>query len=74
MIIKVRWQCSRFGGTGQLWRKRRPLPVAAALAATAALLLAACGSRDDKSSDLPTGDGLWQASKVFIEAAADKCQ
>ncbi|MFJ8715095.1 hypothetical protein ACIRD9_18210 [Streptomyces violaceus] len=31
--------------------KRRPLPVAAALAATAALLLTACGSGDDKSSD-----------------------
>ncbi|WP_328873125.1 hypothetical protein OHT76_25160 [Streptomyces sp. NBC_00287] len=31
--------------------KRRSLPVAAALAATAALLLTACGSEDDKSSD-----------------------
>ncbi|WP_409470332.1 hypothetical protein [Streptomyces sp. HC307] len=31
--------------------KRRPLPVAAALAATAALLLTACGSGDDESSD-----------------------
>ena len=31
--------------------KRRSLPVAAALAATAALLLTACGSGDDKSSD-----------------------
>ncbi|MFD7434539.1 hypothetical protein [Streptomyces sp. NPDC059861] len=31
--------------------KRRPLPVAAALAATAALLLTACGSGDDKSRD-----------------------
>ncbi|MDG9708064.1 hypothetical protein [Streptomyces sp. DH10] len=31
--------------------KRRPLPVAAALVATAALLLTACGSGDDKSSD-----------------------
>ncbi|MGX1560280.1 hypothetical protein [Streptomyces sp. NPDC055506] len=31
--------------------KRRPLPVAAALAATAALLLTACGSGDDKPSD-----------------------
>ncbi|GAB2876227.1 hypothetical protein GCM10027074_50300 [Streptomyces deserti] len=31
--------------------KRRPMPVAAALAATAALLLTACGSGDDKSSD-----------------------
>jgi hypothetical protein len=31
--------------------KRRPLPVAAALAATTALLLAACGSGDDKPSD-----------------------
>ncbi|GGW33366.1 hypothetical protein AB0E64_22485 [Streptomyces caelestis] len=30
--------------------KRRPLPVAAALVATAALLLTACGSGDDKSS------------------------
>ncbi|MBW8736125.1 MAG: hypothetical protein JF621_02950 [Streptomyces turgidiscabies] len=31
--------------------KRRSLPVAAALAATAALLLTACGSGDEKSSD-----------------------
>ncbi|MFI1484592.1 hypothetical protein [Streptomyces sp. NPDC020747] len=31
--------------------KRRTLPVATALAATAALLLTACGSGDDKSSD-----------------------
>ena len=31
--------------------KRRSLPVAAALATTAALLLTACGSGDDKSSD-----------------------
>ncbi|MET9351680.1 hypothetical protein ABZY14_01480 [Streptomyces sp. NPDC006617] len=31
--------------------KRRSLPVAAALAASAALLLTACGSGDDKSSD-----------------------
>ncbi len=31
--------------------KRRPLPVAAALVATAALLLTACGSGDDKTSD-----------------------
>ena len=31
--------------------RRRSLPVAAALAATAALLLTACGSGDDKSSD-----------------------
>jgi hypothetical protein len=31
--------------------KRRPLPVAAALAATAALLLTACGSGDDSSKD-----------------------
>lgn len=31
--------------------KRRSLPVAAALTATAALLLTACGSGDDKSSD-----------------------
>ncbi|UIX31633.1 hypothetical protein [Streptomyces sp. GQFP] len=30
--------------------KRRPLPVAAALTATAALLLTACGSGDDKST------------------------
>lgn len=31
--------------------KRRSLPVAAALAATTALLLTACGSKDEKSSD-----------------------
>ncbi|WP_033319530.1 hypothetical protein [Streptomyces yerevanensis] len=31
--------------------KRRPLPVAAALVATAALLLTACGSGDDSSKD-----------------------
>ncbi|PNG20883.1 hypothetical protein [Streptomyces cahuitamycinicus] len=31
--------------------KRRPLPVVATLSATAALLLTACGSEDDKSSD-----------------------
>ncbi|MDQ0715399.1 hypothetical protein QFZ55_004851 [Streptomyces luteogriseus] len=23
---------------------------------------------------LPTGNGLWQASKVFVEAKAAKCQ
>jgi hypothetical protein len=23
---------------------------------------------------LPTGDGLWQASKMFVEAKAAKCQ
>ncbi|MGY1497803.1 hypothetical protein ACW4TU_14600 [Streptomyces sp. QTS52] len=36
---------------GELTLKRRSLPVAAALAATAALLLTACGSGDDKPSD-----------------------
>ncbi|MGC4986451.1 hypothetical protein ACLQ18_38650 [Streptomyces sp. DT193] len=41
--------------------KRRLLPVAAALAATAALLLTACGSGDGKSGvneaqDLPDGE------------------
>ncbi|MFC8661601.1 hypothetical protein [Streptomyces sp. NPDC057199] len=48
--------------------KRRSLPVAAALAATAALLLTACGSGDDKSSDndkiagADTGDAKKSAS------------
>ncbi|WP_405907159.1 hypothetical protein [Streptomyces sp. NBC_00828] len=36
---------------GESTVKRRSLPVAAALAATAALLLTACGSEDDNSSD-----------------------
>ncbi|WP_369261204.1 hypothetical protein [Streptomyces sp. R35] len=48
--------------------KRRSLPVAAAFAATAALLLTACGSGDDKSSDndkiagADTGDSTESAS------------
>ncbi|WP_406488697.1 hypothetical protein [Streptomyces phaeochromogenes] len=56
--------------------KRRSLPVAAALAATAALLLTACGSGDDKSSDndkiagADTGDAKKSASPT-ASAEAD---
>lgn len=49
--------------------KRRPLPVAAALAATAALLLTACGSGDDKSSDNDKIAGAEQATETPTESA-----
>lgn len=42
--------------------KRRPLPVAAALTATAALLLSACGGGDDKASDYDKIAGADQPS------------
>ncbi|MFB7929348.1 MULTISPECIES: hypothetical protein [Streptomyces] len=50
--------------------KRRPLPVAAALAATAALLLTACGSGDDKSSDNDKIAGADQGTKTPKESAS----
>ncbi|MGV9454712.1 hypothetical protein [Streptomyces sp. NPDC003635] len=50
--------------------KRRSLPVAAALAATAALLLTACGSEDDKSSDNDKIAGAEQGSEKPKESAA----
>ncbi|WP_405506944.1 hypothetical protein [Streptomyces purpurascens] len=50
--------------------KRRPLPVAAALAATAALLLTACGSGDDKSSDKDKIAGADQAAETPKESAS----
>ncbi|MET9758692.1 hypothetical protein ABZ016_06495 [Streptomyces sp. NPDC006372] len=43
--------------------KRRPLPVAVALTATAALLLTACGNGDDKSSDNDKIAGADQAAE-----------
>ncbi|MEU9915156.1 hypothetical protein [Streptomyces sp. NPDC051001] len=43
--------------------KRRSLPVAAALAATAALLLTACGSGDDEASDNDKIAGAGQGSE-----------
>jgi hypothetical protein len=49
--------------------KRRPLPVAAALAATAALLLTACGSGDDKSSDNDKIAGADQGAETPKESA-----
>jgi hypothetical protein len=49
--------------------KRRPLPVAAALAATAALLLTACGSGDDKSSGKDKTAGADQGSETPKESA-----
>ncbi|MGW0368533.1 hypothetical protein ACWDZW_06330 [Streptomyces coeruleorubidus] len=49
--------------------KRRPLPVAAALAATAALLLTACGSGDDKSSGNDKTAGADQGSETPKESA-----
>ncbi|MFH9062357.1 hypothetical protein ACH4GM_14215 [Streptomyces coeruleorubidus] len=49
--------------------KRRPLPVAAALAATAALLLTACGSGDDKSSGNGKTAGADQGSETPKESA-----
>ncbi|MFJ8463185.1 hypothetical protein [Streptomyces swartbergensis] len=50
--------------------KRRPLPVAAALAVTAALLLTACGSGDDKSSDNDKIAGAGQGTKTPKESAS----
>ncbi|WP_329052706.1 hypothetical protein OG873_25075 [Streptomyces violaceus] len=44
--------------------KRRPLPVSVALTATAALLLTACGSGDDKSSDNDKVTGAYQGAKT----------
>jgi hypothetical protein len=58
--------------------KRRPLPVAAALAATAALLLTACGSEDDspkandKIAGADTGDTKTSASPSA--SSADSAQ
>jgi hypothetical protein len=49
--------------------KRRPLPVAAALVATAALLLTACGSGDDKSSDNDKIAGADQGAETPKESA-----
>ncbi|MFJ4565673.1 hypothetical protein ACIP4U_18560 [Streptomyces caelestis] len=49
--------------------KRRPLPVAAALAATAALLLTACGSGDDKSSGNDKSAGADRGSETPKESA-----
>ncbi|MEU4484130.1 hypothetical protein AB0H94_04410 [Streptomyces purpurascens] len=50
--------------------KRRPSPVAAALAATAALLLTACGSGDDKSSDNDKIAGADQGAETPKESAS----
>jgi hypothetical protein len=49
--------------------KRRPLPVAVALMATAALLLTACGSGDDKSSDNDKIAGADQEAETPKESA-----
>ncbi|WP_217140646.1 hypothetical protein [Streptomyces sp. AC627_RSS907] len=49
--------------------KRRPLPVATALAAAAALLLTACGSGDDKSSDNDAIAGADQGTETPKESA-----
>lgn len=49
--------------------KRRSLPVAAALAATAALLLTACGSGDDNSSDNDKIAGADQGAETPKESA-----
>lgn len=48
---------------GEFTVKRRSLPVAAALAATAALLLTACGSGDDSASDNDKIAGADQGSE-----------
>jgi hypothetical protein len=48
---------------GEFTVKRRSLPVAAALATTAALLLTACGSGDDKASDNDKIAGADQGSE-----------
>lgn len=50
--------------------KRRTLPAAAALAATAALLLTACGSGDDKTGDNDKIAGADQGSKKPKESAS----
>jgi hypothetical protein len=50
--------------------KRRSLPVAAALMATAALLLTACGSGDDKSGDNDKIAGVGQGSETPKESAS----
>jgi hypothetical protein len=57
--------------TGAAWGgfKHRPLLSAAALAATAALLLTACGSRDDKPSDNNKTAGADQGAKTPKELA-----
>ncbi|MER7401697.1 hypothetical protein ABT373_04215 [Streptomyces sp. NPDC000070] len=58
--------------------KRRPLPVAAALVATAALLLTACGSGDNKASDnekiagADTGDTANSATPSASAGPADR--
>ncbi|MGW0289988.1 hypothetical protein [Streptomyces tuirus] len=49
--------------------KRRPLPVAAALAATATLLLTACGSGDGKPGDNDKTTGAGQAAESPKESA-----
>jgi hypothetical protein len=49
--------------------KRRPLPVAVALTATAALLLTACSSGDDKSSDNDKIAGADQEAETPKESA-----
>ncbi|MCX5293773.1 MULTISPECIES: hypothetical protein [unclassified Streptomyces] len=49
--------------------KRRTLPAAAALAATAALLLTACGSGDDKSTNSDKIAGADQGSQTPKESA-----
>lgn len=55
---------------GEFTVKRRTLPVAAALAATAALLLTACGSGDDKASDNDKIAGADQGSATPTESAS----
>lgn len=50
--------------------KRRSLPVAVALTATAALLLTACGSGDDKASDNDKIAGADQGSKTPSASAS----
>jgi hypothetical protein len=50
--------------------KRRSLPVAAASMATAALLLTACGSGDDKSGDNDKIAGAGQAAETPKESAS----
>jgi len=55
---------------GEFTVKRRSLPVAAALAATAALLLTACGSGDDKASDNDKIAGADQESPTPNESAS----
>ncbi|WP_330290440.1 hypothetical protein [Streptomyces sp. NBC_00576] len=49
--------------------KRRSLPVAAALTATAALLLTACGSGDDKSTDNDKIAGAEQSTATPTKSA-----